>query len=202
MKKTMRMLALILAMLSMLSVAAFAAEVDNGKATITPMANTEVTLDSTNSEKILVTYTNAAVKKDSYYLILMLAGDGTTIDKNTILYIDQVTAVENGKLSFSVYPSTFKDGVIMVVAEGVTPDTGLAGIKAAIIDVKYIMGDVNGDGVINSKDAVIFNQHLAGIEMMDSSVLDAADINKDNAINSKDIVAMNQFLAGLVDYLG
>jgi len=199
MKKTMRMLALVLAMLSMLSVAAFAAgPTDNGKATIESKlgADGTVTFDESNDEKINVTYTNASqIVEGKYYLVLMVAGDGKTIDKNTILYIDQVTAGAGGTLTFDVYPSSLKKGVIMIVAENIEPtEAGLAGLKAAIIDVKYILGDANDDGVVNVIDLTRIAQYLVG---KSAANIEASDTNQDGKVDIIDLTRLAQFLVGL-----
>lgn len=212
MKKCLRILAMSLAVVMLMSMTVLAAntETENNMATITGIATDATVKFATlndGEEKINVTYTSSSLTEGSYYLILMVKGSGSgyTIDENSILYIDQTAAVAdegggNPSVKFSVYPSSIQDSVILIAGVGVNGEAGP--LVAAIVDAKYILGDVNKDGVVNSKDAVLFNQYLAKIANMDSTALAAADINKDGVVNSKDIVIMNQFLAKIIDVLG
>lgn len=67
----------------------------------------------------------------------------------------------------------------------------LVGGKITVIDCTP--GDSNGDGVVNSKDAVLLAQLLANWDV--EIDLDAADCNGDGAVNSKDAVLLAQYLA-------
>lgn len=66
---------------------------------------------------------------------------------------------------------------------------------------KTVFGDVNGDGDVNTKDAVLLKKHLAGYEGLafDS---DAADVNADGNVDSKDAVRLLRHLAGYEVILG
>ena len=59
------------------------------------------------------------------------------------------------------------------------------------------LGDVNGDTVVNSDDAVAILRHLAGYEVDGNIAL--GDYNKDGVTNSDDAVAILRMLAGYVD---
>lgn len=57
-----------------------------------------------------------------------------------------------------------------------------------------MLGDLNGDKLINMKDLVILQQKLNGWNtVIDES---AADVNKDGMLNMKDIVLLQQYLNG------
>lgn len=61
-----------------------------------------------------------------------------------------------------------------------------------------LRGDVNSDGVIDSKDAVTVLQHFASVLVgKDALITDTAkgDLNADNLIDSKDAVCILQFYA-------
>lgn len=76
-------------------------------------------------------------------------------------------------------------------------DTALRNSQAVSPSVTY--GDVNGDGAINTADAVLVLQRAAGL--IDGSVIDeaAADVNGDSAINTADAVLILQKAAKLID---
>lgn len=55
------------------------------------------------------------------------------------------------------------------------------------------LGDVNGDGVVNSKDLVRLMRHVAGDTTVE--IVGSADINNDGKVNSKDLVALMKIIA-------
>jgi len=61
-----------------------------------------------------------------------------------------------------------------------------------------ILGDVNGDTIVNSDDAVAILRYLAGYDSEDYDI-DNGDYNKDGVTNSDDAVAILRMLAGYVD---
>lgn len=65
--------------------------------------------------------------------------------------------------------------------------------------VKY--GDVNGDGDIDTKDAVLIKKHLAGYTGL-AMDLNACDVNGDGDITSADAVLLLKYLAGYNVALG
>lgn len=60
---------------------------------------------------------------------------------------------------------------------------------------------MNNDGVVNTKDAVLIKQYLAGYKGLEIN-LAAADVSKDNAITSADAVKLLRYLAGYDVTLG
>ncbi len=60
------------------------------------------------------------------------------------------------------------------------------------------MGDINGDGRVNSRDARLLLRYLAGMcDENEVIFLDAADFNADGRLNVRDARALLAFLAGL-----
>ena len=68
-------------------------------------------------------------------------------------------------------------------------------------DNEIIYGDANGDGTVNSKDAVLYKKYMAGFKDIEIH-LDACDVNDDNAVDSKDVVKVLQYMAGMDVVLG
>lgn len=58
------------------------------------------------------------------------------------------------------------------------------------------IGDVNGDGTINSADLLRIRQHLIGTNVLSGISATAADVNKDGTINSADLLRVRQHLIG------
>ncbi len=62
-----------------------------------------------------------------------------------------------------------------------------------------MIGDVNGDSVVNMKDVLNLRKSLAGIDVDVDEV--AADVNSDGAVNMKDVLVLRKYLAGIIDTL-
>ena len=60
-----------------------------------------------------------------------------------------------------------------------------------------VIGDVNGDGKINSADLLRVRQYLLGSAVLDNGYFLSSDINKDNVINSADLLRIRQYLLGI-----
>ena len=187
--KKMRLIALVLVLAMILCIPAVAAEttVDGEKATATiKMAGTTAEFKE-NGDMVTVTVTSTSLKAGSQYVILMVKsadGDNYTIDANSILYIDQTAASAsgaNGTVTFDVYPSSMTDGVILIAGA----EDGL--LTAAIIKGKYLLGDVNGDKVVTSKDALEVLRYAVGLVKFTDTQKSAAAVlgNKDEHGNAK-----------------
>ncbi len=64
-------------------------------------------------------------------------------------------------------------------------------------EAQYVLGDVNGDGRVNARDARALMRYIAG--MTDGSELDliAADLNGDGRVNARDARALLRSIAGM-----
>ena len=95
-------------------------------------------------------------------------------DKYAITYLNTASYIfDSGDINV-----TFHDNSRVVVFES---------------DSSFIYGDCNGDGNINSMDAVLLAQYLAKWKV--DPVLAACDTNADGSIGSRDIVLLAQYLA-------
>ncbi len=59
----------------------------------------------------------------------------------------------------------------------------------------YELGDVNGDGAINSEDFNLLNNYMQGNVSLTLQQLKAADINKDGKIDAMDSYKLQQYIA-------
>lgn len=64
-------------------------------------------------------------------------------------------------------------------------------------DKEYTLGDVNGDGTVNTDDLLLMRKHIAGLVTDNDIVFDAADINVDAIVNTDDLVDLRKMIAGL-----
>ncbi len=79
------------------------------------------------------------------------------------------------------------------------------GSKIVINDTyEYIVivnGDVSGDGVIKSNDALLISRHLIGLTQLGDIQRYAADVHKNGVIKSNDALLISQFLIGMRESL-
>ena len=66
--------------------------------------------------------------------------------------------------------------------------------ETEVYDIPSSFGDINGDGVVNTKDTTRLMRYLAG---WDVEVNEAAlDVNGDGVVNTKDTTRLMRYLAG------
>ena len=105
---------------------------------------------------------------------------------------------ENGQITV---PGTLAPGRYYISANG-NPDSE-RGPSVFVLTVKrdtgdVVFGDVNGDGLVNSGDAVLVLKHTAGTLGSADFIEAAADVNGDELINSGDAVLILKRTAGTI----
>lgn len=94
-------------------------------------------------------------------------------------------------------------GVVTAIATGTATITATAGDCTASCEVtvesEYLLGDVNGNGEVNSTDAVLILQYVVDLITESDLNLAAADVNGNGEVNSTDAVLILQYVVGLVD---
>ena len=124
---------------------------------------------------------------------ITLLWDGVAGDSSNgnilILTFDVKDTAEKGVYNISlnytpgdIYDNDFNDVDVKIINGTVT-----------VID--YMLGDVNGDNVINAKDITLLRRYISG----DYGVTvenNVADVNRDKAINAKDITLLRRYISG------
>ena len=215
MKRTIRLLALILTLTLALSAAAMAENInyDAGEKNATgSVSAVSLVKDGCklkfDGDKLKVTYTNSSLKEGDMVIVFLLeTADKKEItdDKvelsitptsSNIKYIDQGTAAAtatagNGSVRFSVYPQNYTNAVVRIIsvnAAGTLTDVNVAAVK-----LNYTLGDANGNGTVEISDAVRVLRYIVNSEHPEEDgtfVEQAADMNGNGTVEVGDVVAI------------
>lgn len=196
-----RLLALLLAVLTltMLTAAAFAEDTE-----VLGIYNVTGPLTVTNGTKDGGFYAGADTFKlnctgltGAYSLVLLLDDNSGVPTSGNIQYIDQVT-VTDGEAKFTLKPKALKEGTYNIYIS--TTDKALKKVASFKYGEKppYTPGDVNNDGSIDPKDAVLVLRHAAALITLSGDQLKAADVNGDNTVDPKDAVKILRYAAKLI----
>ena len=219
MKRTIRLLALILTLTLALSAAAMATDINyetgkqNATKSVSAVSLVEGCTVAFEGEKLNVTYTNSALKEGDMVIVFLLeTADKKEItdDKvelsitptsSNIKYIDQGTAAAtatagNGSVRFSVYPQNYTNAVVRIISankDGTLTDENVAAVK-----LNYTLGDVDGSGEVTATDALRVLQFVTNRNDKDGKfnlqVPQAGDVDKSGEITATDALRILQFI--------
>lgn len=216
MKRTIRLLALILTLTLALSAAAMATEIDYEKGeTNATKSVSAVSLVKDGCElkfdgdKLNVTYTNSALKEGDMVIVFLLETkdeDGKITEVKTeeaakkliapttenIKYIDQSVAkatASNGSVTFDIYPQNHTNAVVRIIS--VNKDGTLTDENVAALKLFYTLGNVDDDAVVTVFDALRVLRHAVGLESVDNVL--AADVDGDGVVTVFDALRILRF---------
>lgn len=219
MKRTIRLLALILTLTLALSAAAMATEIDyekgetNATKSVSAVSLVEGCTVAFEGEKLKVTYTNSALKEGDMVIVFLLETkdkDGKLVEavKTTeaaktliapttenIKYIDQSVAkatASNGSVTFDIYPQNHTSALVRIISAN--KDGTLTDVNVAAVKLIYTLGNVNGDKTINALDSLAILKYLSDKSSFPLKVPAAADANGDGTINAMDSLAILKYL--------
>lgn len=218
MKKMTRLLALILA-LTMLSTVAVGAEGSDAQGvydivcdsgyTLTPLTAAGGSIEAVDrligSETEQV-YQDAAKftltfegKTDVQYVVFLLSPGATVPTKDSIRYIDQ--KADGASMSFTIYPDDItepgKYGIYLSSSENAYEEIATF-VVTEPPKPAYLLGDVNKDTFITSTDASLILQYVVGIVSLDDISKLAADTSRDTYITSTDASLILQYIVGII----
>lgn len=213
MKRTIRRLALVLALVLALSAAAMAKKLDYTATNAQKNVHAASLVDGCklkfDGDKLKVTYTDSKLKAGDMVIVFLLeTADKKEITDDTvelsitptssnIKYIDQSTAAAtatagNGSVSFSVYPQNHTNAVVRIIsvnaATNKVTDENIAAVK-----LNYTLGDANGNGTVEISDAVRVLRYIVNSEHPEEDgtfVEQAADMNGNGTVEVGDVVAI------------
>ena len=223
MKRTIRLLALILTLTLALSAAAMATEIDyekgetNATKSVSAVSLVEGCTVAFEGEKLKVTYTNSALKEGDMVIVFLLETkdeDGKITEVKTeeaakklivpttenIKYIDQSVAkatASNGSVTFDIYPQNHTSALVRIIsvnaATNKVTDENIAAVK-----LNYTLGDVTGEGEVNAVDALRILQYAANVgnpKYEFSAPWAAGDVDLNGEISGVDAVRILQYAA-------
>ena len=224
MKRTIRLLALILTLTLALSAAAMATEIDYGKGeTNATKSVSAVSLVKDgcklkfDGDKLKVTYTNSSLKEGDMVIVFLLETkdkDGKITEVKTeeaaqtlivptaenIKYIDQSVAkatASNGSVSFDIYPQNHTSALVRIISVNAATNK-VTDENIAAVKLNYTLGDVTGEGEVNAVDALRILQYAANVgnpKYEFSAPWAAGDVNLNGEISGVDAVRILQYAA-------
>ena len=219
MKRTIRLLALILTLTLALSAAAMATEIkyDEGETNATKSVSAVSLVDGCTvvfeGEKLKVTYTNANFKDGDMAVVFLLEtkdATGKLVEavKTTeaaakpiaptienIKYLDQGVAkaiASNGSVSFDIYPQNHTNAVVRIISVNAATNK-VTDENIAAVKLNYTLGDANGNGTVEISDAVRVLRYIVNSEHPEEDgtfVEQAADMNGNGTVEVGDVVAI------------
>lgn len=123
-----------------------------------------------------------------------------TIPNNYNFKVNGSNLVCIPNVTVDLIKKTCKDAIIKKGNTAVTSGNVATGYTITTGGKTYtivVKGDSNGDGKVNSADALIALKHSAGVEKKTGIYLAALDVNKDGKTNSADALAILKCSAGL-----
>lgn len=206
MKKLLRTLLLAAALTALLCVSALAADSAVSNVTgniLTPKTaeGAEITADTNGKYENAVKFdVNATGTQGSQYLLLVLRDQKVPTEKN-IVYINQAAAGANGAISFTgsdaAYPMTMTSGTYYVYLVGDGKEFSASAPAASFTyEAGYTLGDVNGDGSVDTSDALLALRIYVGTYSATDVQRKAADVSKDGVIDTTDALLMLRFYVG------
>lgn len=223
MKRTIRLLALILTLTLALSAAAMATKIDykKGETNATKSVSAVSLVDGCelkfDGDKLNVTYTNSALKEGDMVIVFLLETkdkDGKITEVKTeeaaqtlivptaenIKYIDQKSVAKatasNGSVSFDIYPQNHTNAVVRIIS--VNKDGTLTDVNVAAVKLNYTLGDVDGSGEVTATDALRVLQFVTNRNDKDGKfnlqVPQAGDVDKSGEITATDALRILQFI--------
>ena len=207
MKRTIRRLALVLALVLALSAAAMAKKLDYTATNAQKNVHAASLVEDGcklefEGDKLNVTYTNENLKAGDMVIVFLLETDdkqaitddtvkpSITPTPSNIKYIDQSTAAAtatagNGSVSFSVYPQNHTNAVVRIISANVNA-------YVAAVKLDYTPGDANRDGKVDLMDVSAVLMYVVYTEKEEYQNIDllAANVNGDDKIDIMDVSAI------------
>lgn len=85
--------------------------------------------------------------------------------------------------------------IFVIIALALSP----AAVSATAQAVEFVLGDVNGDGIVSISDVTAIQRHLAQLELIPEEKLNAAMVNDGKTLTISDATTIQRKLAEMID---
>lgn len=156
------------------------------------------TVSYTTGTPHTVSGTATSFNSDTDGVIIQLTAIGaseptyeTVVYGNSASYV--INGVEAGTYTMKAMKKNHapREYTVIVGSSNVTQDVEL-----------WLLGDVNGDGSLNSADYAMIKAHAMGNAVLDDVQKSAADLTHDGAVDAFDAIQLDLYLNGVVDING
>ncbi len=172
------------------------------------LSHFEATITYDSNVLTLVSVSNGSFFDSSAFNAGTIPNNGTykisfdsssDVMKASGVLVDLKFKVKEGN-TVGTYPISFSGSVIGKNAAGSTIDCTVinGGVKVAKPS-SGVLGDVDGDGKVSTRDLLLFRRYLNGtVGDAEMFYIDCADVDGDNRISTRDLLKLKQYLAGIV----
>ena len=128
-------------------------------------------------------------------------GTFTSFDQHYLRFRFRVKAAGTADISHTIRVMCDYDENYIYYNCEPTAGTGAA-FASKTMRVTVTVGDVNGDGAVNLRDAVILDRYIAGWDGYAGRIddMDAADLDRDGAVGHTDALILDRYVAGWKTY--
>lgn len=168
--------------------------VSNGKIKGIKEGSAKLTIEATDGSGVKTTITVTVLN-------LFTSESKYALDGNYIINVSPETTYEEALSNFATPSSItmYNSGGTKVTSGNI--GTGFTAKKTTSGTTKtytfVVLGDVSGEGIINSADLLKIRQHLLGTITLKDQYFESADITLDGIINSADLLRERQHLLGI-----
>lgn len=152
----------------------------------------QLTLTMPENDWTLIVYNMTNEEDGDWY-------DSSTGENTIIVDVKKGEEFWLSVLNYDETTGTFLDGEVKFTASVAYDHDYVDGVctHCGGEEVLYELGDVNGDGRINVRDARTILRYIAGLIGENELALDAADFNGDTRVNVRDARAILNYIAGV-----
>lgn len=144
----------------------------------------------------VLTLTSATVNAEGW--VTMISGDRLVAYSD-----DQTQALSGGSvltLTFKRLAASSEEQKTTVGLSAVEDDLGRTSSASCEVTLPGTgcLGDLNGDGTVNSDDLTLLARHVARIDTLEGTFLQNADVDGSGSVDAQDLTKMARYVARII----